>query len=84
MDIQNSIMEIDISIMNILISIMNSHNPVMDIYIFIIHISMMTSLNGNIFRITGPLCGQFTGHRSIPHTKASEAELWYFIWSAPQ
>ena len=37
MDIQNSIMEIDISIMNILISIMNSHNPVMDIYIFIMH-----------------------------------------------
>ena len=23
----------------------------------------MTSSNGNIFRVTGPLCGQFTGHR---------------------
>ena len=26
-------------------------------------ISMMTSSNGNIFRVTGPLCGEFTGHR---------------------
>ena len=24
---------------------------------------MMTSSNGNIFRVTGPLCGAFTGHR---------------------
>ena len=23
--------------------------------------SMMTSSNGNIFRFTGPLCGEFTG-----------------------
>ena len=27
---------------------------------------MMTSSNGNIFRVTGPLCGEFTGHRRIP------------------
>ena len=32
--------------------------------------NMMTSSNGNIFRVTGPLCGEFTGHRWIPHTKA--------------
>ena len=25
--------------------------------------NMMTSLNGNIFRVTDPLCGEFTGHR---------------------
>ena len=36
---------------------------------------MMTSSNGNIFRVTGPLCGEFTGHRRIPHTKASDADL---------
>ena len=24
---------------------------------------MLTSTNGNIFRVTGPLCGEFTGHR---------------------
>ena len=23
----------------------------------------MTSLNGNIFRVTGPVCGEFTGHK---------------------
>ena len=36
---------------------------------------MMTSSNGTIFRVTGSLCGEFTGHRSIPRTKASDAEL---------
>ena len=30
---------------------------------------MTTSSNGNIFRVTGPLCGEFTGHRWIPRTK---------------
>ena len=44
---------------------------------------MMTSSNGNIFLVTGRLCGEFTGHRWIPHTKASDAELWCFLWSAP-
>ena len=29
----------------------------------------MTSSNGNIFRVTGPLCGELTGHRWIPHTQ---------------
>ena len=46
--------------------------------------SMMTSSNGNIFRVTGHLCGEFTGLRWIPHTKASDAELWCFLWSAPE
>ena len=36
---------------------------------------MMTSSNGNIFRITGHLCGEFTGPRWIPRTKASDTEL---------
>ena len=31
------------------------------------------------FRVTGSLCGVFTGHRWIPHTKASDAELWWFL-----
>ena len=47
-------------------------------------IVMMTSLNGSIFRVTGLFCGEFTGHRRIPCTKASDAELWCFIWSAPE
>ena len=33
---------------------------------------MMTSSNGNVFRVTGPLCGEFTGPRRISHTKASD------------
>ena len=45
---------------------------------------MMTLSNGNIFRVAGLLCGDFTGHRGIPRTKSSDAELWYFRWSAPE
>ena len=44
--------------------------------------SMMTSSNGNILRITGHLCGEFTGPRWIPRPKASDTELWCFLWSA--
>ena len=29
-------------------------------------IIIMTSSNGNIFRITGPLCGEFTGPGEFP------------------
>ena len=39
----------------------------------------MTSSNGNIFRVTGPLCGEFTDHRWISLTKASDEELWCFL-----
>ena len=45
--------------------------------------TMMTSSNVNIFRVTGHWCGEFTGPRWIPCTKASDAELWCFHWSAP-
>ena len=44
---------------------------------------MMTSWNGNIFRVTGPLCEKFISHRWIPLAKASDAELWCFLWSVP-
>ena len=46
-------------------------------------ISMMTSSNRNIFHIF-PLEYTFVRgiHRWIPSTKASDAELWYFLWSA--
>ena len=49
-------------------------------------VCMMTSSNGNISCVTGPLClcGEFTGNRWIPPTKASGAELWYFLWSTPE
>ena len=45
---------------------------------------MMTSSNGNIFRVTGPLCGEFTGQRWIPLSQASDAEFWCLLWSAPE
>ena len=41
---------------------------------------MMTSSSGTIFRVIAPLCG----HRWIPLTKVNDAELWYFLWSAPE
>ena len=45
--------------------------------------NMMTSSNGTFSRVTGPLCGEFTGHRWIPRTKTSDAELWCFLGAAP-
>ena len=45
---------------------------------------MMTSSNGNIFRVTVHLCGEFTGPRWIPRTKASDAERWCFLCSASE
>ena len=45
---------------------------------------MMTSSNGNIFRVIGPLCGEFMGQWWISHTKASDAELCCFLWSVPE
>ena len=41
-------------------------------------------IKGDIFRVTGHLCGEFTGPRWIPRTKASDAELWCFLWSASE
>ena len=45
---------------------------------------MMTSSNGDNFRVTGLLCGEFTGPRWIPHTNASDAELWCPLRSASE
>ena len=59
----------------VVITIRRSHNYT----IYTIENSMMTSSNGNIFRVTGHLCGEFTGLRWIPRTKASDAELWCFL-----
>ena len=30
-----------------------------------------------------PLCGEFTDPRWIPRTRASDTELWCFLWNAP-
>ena len=45
--------------------------------------AMVTSSNGNIFRVSGLLCGEFTGDRWIPRPKASDVELC-FLWSVPE
>ena len=68
----------------------HSNGPPVDMFAAILcsrheqgHVAMVTSSNGNIFRVTGPLSGEFTGHRWTPLTKASDAELWCFLWSLP-
>ena len=45
---------------------------------------MMTSETGIIFRLTGRMCGEFTGHRLNPLTKASDTELCCLLWSSPE
>ena len=45
---------------------------------------MVTSSSGNFFCVTGHLCGEFTGPRWFPHTKASDADLWWFLWSTSE
>ena len=58
--------------------------PSVEVSIKLYALNMMTSSNGNMFRVTGHLCGEFTGPRWIPRTKASDAELWCLLWSAPE
>ena len=33
---------------------------------------------------SGPLWRESTGHQLIPLSKVSDAELWCFLWSAPE
>ena len=40
---------------------------------------MMTSSNGNIFRVTGHLCGEFTGPRWIPYKGLWRGALIFFL-----
>ena len=44
---------------------------------------IMTSSNGNILCVTGPLFGNSLVMVNFP-TKASDAELWCFLWSTPE
>ena len=52
----------------------------MEFLFFTLNRDMMTSSNENIFHVTGTLCGEFTGHKWIPLTKASDARLKCFLW----
>ena len=40
---------------------------------------MMTSSNGNIFRITDPLCGEFAGHQLIPAQRTLRRRFHVFL-----
>ena len=40
---------------------------------------LMTSSNGNIFHVTGPLCGEFTGSRWIPRTRPVTRSLVFSL-----
>ena len=40
---------------------------------------MMTSSNGNIFRVTGPLCGEFTGPVNSPHKSQWRGALMFSL-----
>ena len=75
---QNMILHIAVSLHRTQATLWTHFAHFMPIWYF-----MMTSLNGNIFRVTGPLCGEFTGRRWIPFIKASNVQLWCFLWSAP-
>ena len=37
---------------------------------------MMTSSNGNIFRVTGPLCGEFTGPGEFLTQTTARLVIW--------
>ena len=53
-------------------------------YIVTIHHWGMMCHDDVIFRVTGPLCGEFTDHRWIRRIKSSDAELCYFLRSASE
>ena len=49
-----------------------NHQPLLFLY-------MMTSSNGNIFRVTGPLCGEFTGPGEFPAQRPVTRSLDVFF-----
>ena len=57
-----------------------THNPICAVFETLV----LPQNYGNIFRVTVPLWREFTGHRWIPLTKASDVELWCFLWSVPE
>ena len=46
--------------------------------------TMMTSSNGNIFSVTGPLWGEPPVTGGFPSHRPATLELWCFLWSAPE
>ena len=46
--------------------------------------NMMTSSNGNMFCITGLLCGEFTGPGEFPTQRPVTRSFDVFFWSASE
>ena len=46
--------------------------------------TMMMPSNGIIFNVTGPLWGESPVTSGFPSQRASNMELWCFLWSAPR
>ena len=65
-------------------SVTNGHHGRFYFHFHVSHVFHDDDIKWKHFRVTGHLCGEFTGHRWIPHTKASDAELWCFLWSASE
>ena len=81
-------MFIQVHVTSLILSYYDTDFKIYDIYIennmYTVHsccACMMTSSNRNIFRVTGPLWGEPT---VTPLTRASDAGLWCFLWSAPE
>ena len=55
-----------------------AHGSCLLYFVVVWHCSVMTSSKENIFRVTGHLCGEFTGEFPA-QTKATDAELWCFF-----
>ena len=70
---------------NLLISIIYKHGRTRVIFWIIeclatpISLSMMTSSNRNIFRVTGPLWEESIGDRWVPFTKANDGALMFSL-----
>ena len=47
-------------------------------------VCVMTWPNGNIFRVTGPLCGEFTGPGEFPTQRPVTRSFDVFFWSASE
>ena len=74
----------DTTLWLVAIKIRRWHHLLASLHVLILSLSrgiiyMMTSSNGNIFRVTGPLCGEVTSHGWIPCTKASGANFDVFF-----
>ena len=63
---------------------MHIHKCVHDTMCVCLHVYHDDVMKWKQFPRYWPLWGEFIGHLWIPLTKARDAELWCFLWSAPE